>query len=281
MVYGAGRHILDSALGLGAALLGPYLMYLGFRAMRVRTLIQNTPTSRIRSMAMGLVELDGSVAARSRVTAPFSGKSCAYWEVEIATRTGNSRGGTRRWATVHRNRSGHPFYLTDETGTALVYPQGADCKLNFGVQEETGGFGVPDPYSGYMEQQGLALRGVWSLGPMRFRERVLEDDAKVYVLGRAFPRAMSTNISWDDDALEATGTESPHPKRVSTLDQEVRGVIRRGPQDPTFVISLRSEKNMTFEYGAQAVGGMLAGPLVTLFGVWCLLELAKSGHLFH
>ena len=93
------------------------------------------------------------------------------------------------WSTVHRNRSGHPFYLRDDTGTALVYPQGAECHMPFGIEEHTHGLGVPEPYSGYMEQQGLVMRGVWALGPMRFRERVLEDDALVFVLGRAFPRA--------------------------------------------------------------------------------------------
>jgi hypothetical protein len=274
------HHLLASVLSTAAVVAGPVLFLAGFRALRIRRLIENTPTSRIRSLAMGLVELNGKVATRSRVTAPFSGRACAYWEIEIATRTSSSRNGTRHWSTVHRNRSGHPFYLVDDTGTAMVYPQGAECRLNFGVSEETHGFGVPDPYRGYMDQQGLALRGVWSLGPMRFRERILEDGAMVYVLGRAFPRPQSTTVSWDEDALEATGTDMLSTRAVRTRDEDVHGVIRRGPQDPVFVISPRSEKSMTFEYGLQAVGGLVAAPVATLFGVWCLIELARSGQLF-
>ncbi len=273
-------HLLASALSTAAVLAGPVLAHVGFRALRVKRLIEETPRSRIRSMAMGLVELEGRVSERSRVTAPFSGRPCAYWEVEIATRSSSSRNGYRRWTTVHRNRSGHPFYLSDETGSVLVYPQGAECRLEFGVEEETNGLGVPEPYSGYMHDQGLALRAVWALGPMRFRERTLEDGAAIYVLGRAFPRASSTAVSWDEEALAATGTDATASHDVRAHDQALCGVVRRGAQDPVFVVSTRSEKSTTFEYGMRAAGGLVAAPLVTLFGVWCLLELARSGHLF-
>jgi hypothetical protein len=269
-----------SFVALAATLSGPWLFRMGFKAWRVNRLIDSTPASRIRSMAMGLVELNGKVSERSRVAAPFSGRPCAYWEVEVATRTSRSDR-PDNWTTVHRNRSGHPFYLRDETGTALVYPQGAECHLPFGIEEQTGGFGVPEPYSGYMEKQGLAMRGVWALGPMRFRERVLEDDAIVYVLGRAFPRSQAHTVSWEDeDTLAATGTDGGAATRLRTLDAEVRGLVRRGAQDPVFVISQTSEKLMAVQYGMKAFGGLLGGPPLTLFGVWCLLELAKSGQLF-
>jgi len=276
-------NLTSSLFATAATLVGPWLFYTGFRSMRVRRLIESTPASRIRSMAMGLVELNGKVSERSRVNAPFSGRPCAYWEVEIATPSSNARtaGLVTSWSTVHRNHSGQPFFLSDETGCALVYPQGAECHLPFGVEEVTRGLGVPEPYSTYMEQQGLGMRGIWALGPMRFRERLLEDGLSVFVLGRAFPRAQSTSISWDDEALQATGTEGAAATRVRSLDAEVRGVVRRGPQDPVFVISRDSEKSMELEYGLKAFGGLLGGPLLTLFGVWCLLELARTGHLFH
>lgn len=274
------HHLSASLVSTGLTLLGPWVFVMGFRALRVQRLIQETPLSRIRSMAMGLVELNGQVEERSRVAAPFSNRDCAYWEIEIATRSSNSRNGARTWSTVHRNRSGHPFYLRDETGVALVYPQGAECRLPFGVEEETHGLGVPDCYMEYMKAQGLGLRGVWALGPMRFRERVLEQGAAVFALGRAYPRAMSTSISWDEEQLAATGTDARGPEHVRSVDQEVRGVLRRGPQDPAFIISPQSEKTMTFEYGLKAFGGLLGGPALALFGVWCLLELAKSGQLF-
>lgn len=274
------HHLTASLFATGATIAGPILFFRGFRALRVRQVIDNTPASRVRSMAMGLVELNGRVAERSRVSAPFSGHACAYWEVEIAVRSSRQRGGTSSWTTVHRNRSGHPFYLDDGTGTALVYPQGAECHLPFGVEEETHGFGVPECYQQYMEQQGLALRAVWALGPMRFRERVLEDGNAVFVLGRAYPRAQSAQVSWDEEPLAATGTDSGVGTPVARLDREVCGVIRRGPRDPIFVVSPQSEKSMSLEYALKSFGGLAGGPVLGVFGVWCLMELAKAGQLF-
>jgi hypothetical protein len=271
--------LLPSLFALGATLAGPWLFFSGFKAWRVRRLLEATPASRIRSMAMGLVELNGSVSERSRVSAPFSGRPCAYWEIEIATRS-SRRDGSSSWSTVHRNRSGHPFYLRDDTGTALVYPQGAECHMPFGIEEQTHGLGVPEPYAGYMEQQGLVMRGVWAMGPMRFRERLLEDDARVFVLGRAFPRAESHAISWDEEPVEATGTDGMATTRLRQLDAAVNGVVRRGTQDPVFVIGQTSEKTLAMQYGLKAFGGLAGGPLATVFGVWCLLELAQSGQLF-
>jgi len=251
----------------------------GFRSMRVQRLIRDTPTARIRSLAMGLVELQGVVRGRSRVSAPFSGRPCAWWEVELQTLQ-RSRRGMGHWHTVHREHSGHPFHLEDDTGNVLVYPEGARITAGHLVQEETRGLGVPEPYAGWMAGRALPLRHLWSLGPMRFRERALEDGAAVYVLGRAHPRPQAVAVSMDDEvALPATGTDAIGATRVRDRDAHCAAVVRRGPRDPAFLISDRSEKSMTFEYGLRALAGLVGGPLLTLFGLWCLIELAKGGEL--
>lgn len=273
-------HPLEVGLGVACAAGGPWLFAHGFRAMRVRSLIDNTPTARVRSMAIGLVEVTGTLLPRSRVAAPFSGRPCVWWGVEIQTLSSQSKNGTRSWHTVHKSDSGHPFYLRDETGVALVYPQGADCKVGFDIVEETNGFGVPQMYTDFMESRNLAMRHLWSLGPMRFRERRLEEGGAVYVLGRANPRSVARTVSFDEEALEATGTDSYGATHVRTLDEEACAVIRRGPHDPVFILSTRSEKSESFVYGLRAFGGLVGGPLLCVFGVWCLLELAKSGHWF-
>lgn len=255
----------------GAAFVG------GFQALRLQRLIQNTPTARARSAAMGLVELQGQVRARSRASAPFSRRPCAWWEVEIQTLRRSNRG-SRGWNTVHREQSGQPFYLEDETGNVLVYPQGAQVSAGNLIQEETRGLGVPEPYAGWMAERGLGMRHLWSVGPMRFRERVFEDGLAVYVLGRAHPRPRAVAVSVDDeDVLAATGTDAVGAAHVRRYDSACSAIIRRGPRDPAFLISDRSERTMTFEYGLRAMAGLVGGPLLTLFCLWCLIELAKSG----
>lgn len=271
------KHAVELGFGALLAGAGPWAFWHGFKALRVQQLIRNTPTARVRSMAIGLVEVNGTVTPRSRTIAPFSSRPCVWWGVEVQTLSSKSKSGSRSWHTVHRAASGRPFYLRDESGVALVYPEGADCKVGYDVQEQTGGLGVPQMYMDFMESRGLGMRHLWAMGPMRFRERRLEEGQGLYVLGRAFPKSVARSVSFDEEALEATGTDSYGATHVRTLDEEVCAVIRRGPRDPAFILSTNSERNETLLYGLRALGGLVGGPLLTIFGVWCLLELAKFG----
>jgi len=262
-----------AAVGFGA-----YAFVQGFHAMRIQRVIMDTPTAKLRSLAMGLVEVEGRVQARSRVTAPFTTRPCAWWQVELQTLSQSNRG-LKEWNTVYKEQSGNPFYLEDGTGTAMVYPQGADIRAGDLVQEETHGLGVPEPYASFMADRQLGMRHVWSMGAMRFRERIVDEGCAVFVLGRANPKPHAVDVSMDDEALQATGTDAAGAQHVRSHDGACCAVIRRGKDDPAFIISERSEKTMTMEYGLKAFGGLVGGPLLTLFGLWCLIELAKSGSL--
>jgi hypothetical protein len=255
-----------------AAVGGPVLFLRSFRDMRVRRLLQNTPTTHVHSMPMGLVEVQGQVEPRSVLTAPFSGRPCAYWQVDIATRSRRDA-----WSIVHRNASGNPFFLKDESGTAMVYPSGADCRINFGVEEQTNGFGVPDCYMDYMKSQNLHMAKLWSVGAMRFRERTLEERQPVFVLGTACPRSRAVSIS-DDDMLAATGTDDAQASRVRTLDSGVDAVIRRGESETTFLISQQSEKYLAAQLGVRVWAELIGGPALTLLGLSYWLSVFMGSH---
>src|SRR6185436_10633727 len=148
--------------------------------------------------------------------APFSGKPCAYWEVDIASRH------RRGWTTVHRNQSGSPFFLSDETGVALVYPHGSECRIRFGTEETCQGLMLPACYADYMNEHTSAFGRLSRLGMLRFRERRLEEGERVYVLGTATPRASSRVVAETAELL-ATGTDDVVASRMRTLDQQVTG----------------------------------------------------------
>ena len=266
---------VGSALAMGA---GAFAFVQGFRALRLQQLIRDTPTAKVRSLAIGLVELQGALKSRSRTRGPFTDRECVWWEVELQTLRQSSKG-VRQWNTVHRERSGHPFYHDDSTGAAHIDPQDATVRAGDVVSEETHGFGVPEPYASFMENRALGMRQLWSIGPMRFRERVLEEGRAVYVLGRAEPRPRAVEVSMDEEVLEATGTDAIGARYVRMNDGRCTAVIRKGPRDPALLISDKSEKSMTMEYGLKAFAGLVGGPLLAMFGLWCLVEMAKSGSL--
>jgi len=265
----------DSILLAGAmSVAGPLLSVHGFRVWRRRRLMQDTPTARIRSMAMGFVEINGRVSSRSTITAPFSGHECVYWQVDVSVPSQKNSS----WTVVHRNASGQPFYLEDDTGVALVYPAGSECTLPHGVEEVVQPYNaLPDCYASYLKEHKPMLR----MGALRFRERVLEEGRNLYVLGTATPRAHEVTIS-DGEAL-ATGTDGPHALQVTRLrerDSAVRAVVRQGVRERTFILSPDSEKTLTFALGLKSGLLLLAGPPATAAGLWMWFDMfSRSGPL--
>ena len=255
-----------------ALIAGPILFLRSFRDFRTQQLIRNTPTARIRSMSMGMVEVEGSVLPRSVLTAPFSGKPCAYWEVDIST-----EGRRNQYHVVHRNHSGHPFFLQDETGVALVMPFGADTRINFGVEEECAGLSLPECYARYMRDENLALRDFWQLSAMRFRERILEEGQRVFVLGTAMPRGRAQTVS-EGEVLEATGTDDPQAHRVRELGEQVAAVVRKGENQPTFIISQQSERDVATLLSLRVFAELTGGPLLTLFGLAYWIYAVSAGY---
>jgi hypothetical protein len=255
-----------------ALLTGPWMFWRGFRLLRTLRLVENTPTARIRSMAMGLVEVHGAVRGRSWHTAPFSGRQCVYWQVEVAVR-GRRRGG---WSVVHRNHSGSPFFLEDGSGVALVYPQGADCRIRFGAEEECFGLNLPPLYADYLRDHSSPVIHLTRLSWMRFRERTLEEGQRVYVLGTATPRSRVHVVS-EGEALAATGTDGLGDRGRRELDQEVVAVVRQGENERTFIISQEQEHELATGLRIRMAAMVLGGPPIALFGLgYWLLALASG-----
>jgi hypothetical protein len=262
---------LRLSIAAGAALVcGPWLFVRGFRHLRTCRVIRDTPTARIRSMAMGRVELHGEVIPRSGITAPFSGHSCAYWEVDIAV-----RGRRNTWTMLHRNQSGGPFYLRDETGVAMVFPHGAECQVHYQRQEECVGLALPYVYSQYLSEHASPLvKSAGRLSVLRFRERILEQGMSVYVLGCAAPRSQSHMIS--DGELEATGTDDIRGRRVQSLDAAVAAVVVKGGGEVPFLISQRSERELIQRLQWKSTAMLVGGPGLTLLGLAYFLAVLSS-----
>jgi len=253
---------------LAALAAGPWLLWNGFRCLRIARLIGNTPTARIRSMAMGLVEVCGQVRARSAQTAPFSGRPCVYWEVDVSVR--NRRG----WTVVRREQSGRPFFLSDETGVAMVYPTGASCRIRFGTDETVFGLVPPSPYAEYLGRNPSLVTTVARLSMMRFRERTLEDGQRVYVMGTAMPRSRGDEVSGG-----GTPGEGHDDGPLRELDRGMAAVIRRGENESTFIISQEKEHVVESTMRWKAAAMILGGPPLALFGLGYWLSALASGRM--
>ena len=112
------------AMLCGGFLLGLYLMYDGYDTWKTLRLMQDTPTSKVRSMPVGRVELQGEVASHGRTfDPPYHETECVYvdWAAKRREKHTDEDGNTHyTWETVASGTRAAPFDLDDGTGRATV-----------------------------------------------------------------------------------------------------------------------------------------------------------------
>ncbi len=123
-----------TALAFVGAFAGVYLFYRGFCLLQRKRLILNTPTSKIRSASMGLVEINGLATGPYTMPAPITGIHCYYFHT-IAWQW-QQRGRSSEWVKVADESLHLPFFLDDNTGRVLVDPQGAEMDIHRDFHDE-------------------------------------------------------------------------------------------------------------------------------------------------
>ena len=106
---------------------GSYLFFQGFRLLSKRRRLLSTPQSKIRSAALGLVEVNGLAVGSYTLHAPITGKPCYFyrtlvWEYQQEGRSGH-------WKKVAEENLHVPFFLDDNTGRLLIDPRGAEIGI--------------------------------------------------------------------------------------------------------------------------------------------------------
>ncbi len=271
-----------------AAVGGVVLFFKGFVRLRAARVVENTPTSKIRSVPLGSVEVIGSVRTQEPQQGPLSGKPVAYYEVlvEEYRRSKNHS----RWVKVHREVSSEPFALDDETGQMLVLPDGADTHLPVDYQYEAGSFAdVPPQIESALEGWNIR-RGFFGRGRLRFTERHLAAGDRVYVYGVAQERPdmrrkqaelvndklrdlkadSETMRSVDIDRDGHVSQEEWDQARVGAVAeayealQEDRIVIARGSSGEMFLISDHAEKALVRKLKWKSAGLVFGGAALTV-----------------
>lgn len=152
-----------------------------FWQLRLARWIEDTPTSKIRSAAQGLVEVTGQISAGGQppLRAPLSGEACLWYRFNVeeyrSSGSAGSSGGS--WRQIDKGASSQPLLLQDNTGSCWVMPEGAEVHPRFRRRWE-GSHRWP------LESSRLS-RGLGACFGRRYRyteERLLQGDL-LYVLG--------------------------------------------------------------------------------------------------
>jgi hypothetical protein len=187
--------------------IGLCLIMLGYDFLRQKRKIEHTPTSKIRSLAIGLVEIEGNAIPVPKdesatvlgpepyvVLSPFTKKECIYYKylIEEYKRSGKSG----HWVTVQFNEHRPRFYVKDDTGRIIIDSRQAKLDIKTSFEEESR-FGR-DP-SGtvmhYLKDNNIKFENFFGINKtMRYREEAIFVNEKVYVIGDAMPSGKESDV---------------------------------------------------------------------------------------
>ena len=120
-----------SAIGL--VLAGCGAIAFGLHSLSLREKLRSVPVSRVRSMAMGLVQISGRTTATALLKAPYSHLECVWYCFDVKDRQ-QASDGPAGWRTIAEGSSSDmPFRVEDGSGSVLVQPSDAE----FDVEPET------------------------------------------------------------------------------------------------------------------------------------------------
>lgn len=238
-------------------IIGIALFIMGFTKLKLKRLIENLPTSKVRSLAMGLVELYGKSLAKTVIQTPLRKIECVYYKivVEKYVEKRDSKGRkSGHWSTVSTEESPYHFFLADDTGAVLIDPRGAEVAIDTDHVYYFGkGHGWNSIISGYFENSSISINKT-IFGNIKYKYRLSEyyirPGEKVYILGTA------DKIRIKSEAVP----DLPYP-----LLENI--VVKKGKNSPIFYISDRSEKDVIKRLKWQVFGGIFGGAALFLAGL--------------
>jgi hypothetical protein len=254
-------------VGFGAGL---YYFIKGFRVFREYRVLMDTPEIPIRSVAMGLVEIHGKATITPPIPSPVSQTPCYFYSVEIEHWVTDKHGG--HWSHLVTDEDGPKFYVADTSGKVLVDAHNAEFDLLETAKVETRGSGS--------RLLGLGIGG--SKKPLDLASYASDAVARhkgggIFGSGGGLGQRyrLTEHLVVPEHWYDVTGTcvENPTPQ-----DEHDRNMIVKGTNEPTFLITWRSEKEIRRTLRNRAAQYIFGGALLA---VACLgIFLAKHSWLF-
>jgi hypothetical protein len=159
---------------------GLYFFIRGFPLLARKRLLLNTPTSRIRSASLGLVEISGVATGPYTLPAPISGVPCFLYCTTAWLQSDESK--THEWKKVAEETLHVPFFLDDGTGQLLVDPRGAELDLHRDFRQ-TYSDSIFSPHAPPQVSNFLARHGETETSKIRIEERCIKPNDTMFVVG--------------------------------------------------------------------------------------------------
>lgn len=193
-----------------------------FRRMRRAHIVEDVPTSRVRSASQGYVELQGEAQLMPGPPnfAPLTSTKCCWWTYRVEQKVVRRRHGRREttWKTLSKGTSEEPFLLVDDTGSCVVDPWGADVMT---VTRER--------WYGSLRQPTTNMRRSRYSGRYRYSEKRLEIGDPIYAIGV---------FRTERDNVERTPIQEDVRELLASWKRDQRGLLNRFDDNRDGTISI-------------------------------------------
>ncbi|MBU8934832.1 MAG: E3 ubiquitin ligase family protein [candidate division Zixibacteria bacterium] len=261
----------DYLMAAAFVLIGGFTFFLGFIKMRKYRLIRDIPRSKIKSMAMGVIEIHGHVEADKLIKSPFSQTECVYYKFEIKeyrqSSSSKKSGSTRKWEVVGSGDRSVPFIAKDETGTALVEPD----KAEFVVTHKKVFYQKGQGFLASLKSIPRIVKALKTFNPNDTTSLLLEGDPlqpmeerKGLQVTNVGDRKYYEYYIEPGDGLFVLGTAANSPDTPGNI------VIKRGKNEKTFIISDKSEKAVLKNIKKTMLMCLIIGGIFLVTGVLLL-----------
>jgi hypothetical protein len=182
VVYSSSPGLWLVVAALAGVVAGIYLFFNGFKMLRYKRLILNTPQSKIHSASIGLVEVTGTPVGPQTLSSPVTGEPCYYYRVQAWQWEESDK--DSKWKQVLDESMYVPFFLEDNTGKVLVDSEGAamDVHKNFSDEIYAMAFSNRDLMPTNI-RDFLVNRGLVPYNKIKVEERIIQPGFPLFVFG--------------------------------------------------------------------------------------------------
>jgi hypothetical protein len=177
-------------VGIAAMIGAGHFFYKGYSAMQSKKLIETTPTTDIRKLSEGFAEVQGKAVLKDKLLkAPFSGKECIGYKCEVDVQKSDiddDHHVEEYWVTKNKEVKVSSFYMKDESGEALINPEGATLDFSSKYSVSSGRkVEPPEHIVKYLNEKSIGYKGLLGYKIMRFNVYRIDKDDKLYIAGFA------------------------------------------------------------------------------------------------
>lgn len=258
-------------------------------------MIEDVPTSKVRSASQGYVELVGSARMMDGpvIVSPLTQKTCVWYrykiEEKVTTRDSQGRSKTY-WKVVKQETSDEIFFLEDETGRCVIDPDDADVIVS---NKRTWHKRTVMPQRRYTEELIVENEPLYAIGLFKTVANVERQKHREQVnyLLREWKRdpnqllhLYDTNrdgelslIEWEQARQAAERQVKRDHGNMEKLEQ--LSVLKRSPhKHHGFILSTTPEHELVSQYKVQALLAMFSFFVSGSFVVWMIN--IRLGHSF-